>query len=261
MLKNRLIPVLFIKDGFIVRSEAFKTHKIIGNVVNEVQRYSQWNVDELIYIDISSSGDFNSGRDDHKVPRVTNVLSALELLSKYTHMPLAFGGGIRDLETIKKYISAGADKIIVNTLIFEDPNILREAVSIYGSQAVICCIDYTYCGGAFEFFSNSGTVKQDCTPDQLVQRLEKIGCGEVMLHNIARDGAAEGFDEAGICELTNLMPMPVIICGGAGAVFDFEEIAAVQGISAVAAGNFFHFTENAYPRVKAKLKDKGFNYR
>ena len=104
MLKQRLIPVLFIKNGLIVRSETFESHKIIGNVVNEVRRYNQWDIDELIYIDISREKFYDSRRDDHKIKRVNSVDGILELVSKECFMPLSFGGGIRDIQTIKKYL-------------------------------------------------------------------------------------------------------------------------------------------------------------
>ena len=116
MNKVRLIPVIFIKNGFIVRSEKFIQHKKIGNVVNQVRRYNQWDVDELIFIDISREKFHDSMRDDHKIERVNSIDQILNSVSNECFMPLAFGGGIRDLETIKRYIKSGADKIIVNTL-------------------------------------------------------------------------------------------------------------------------------------------------
>ena len=103
MNKIRLVPVIFIKNGFIVRSENFESHRKIGNVVNEVERYNNWKVDELVFIDISREKKYNSQRDDHKVERVNSLDQILKLVSKKCFMPLTFGGGIRDFKTIKKF--------------------------------------------------------------------------------------------------------------------------------------------------------------
>ena len=91
MVKTRLIPVLYIKNGLIVRSENFTEHKIIGNVVNEVNRYNQWDIDELVYIDISREKTYDSRRDDHKIKRISSIDEALELIAKECFMPLSFG--------------------------------------------------------------------------------------------------------------------------------------------------------------------------
>ena len=142
MLKKRLIPVLFIKNGLIVRSEGFNEHKIIGNVINEVRRYNEWNIDELIYIDISRDKKFDSRRSDHKIERVKSILDVLKLASRECFMPLTFGGGIRDYDTIASYLRYGADKVVVNTICFDNPEIIRKAVATYGSQAIVFCLDY-----------------------------------------------------------------------------------------------------------------------
>ena len=104
MLKKRLIPVLFIKNGHIVRSESFREHKIIGNVVNEVRRYNEWDIDELIYIDISKTEAHNSGRNDHKIQCVESIEQIIALVAKECFMPLTFGGGIRSLEKIERFL-------------------------------------------------------------------------------------------------------------------------------------------------------------
>jgi cyclase len=261
MLKRRLIPVIFLKNGSIVRSENFNSYRIIGNPLNEVERYNQWDVDELIYINISDSDSFPKGRLDHNVRPVSSIIDTLDLVSDHCFMPLCFGGGIRDLEAIANYILRGADKVIVNTLLYENPGILKSAVDIFGSQALVCCVDYTFNSGTYSFFSNSGSVQHAISDRELIDRLIDIDCGEVMLHDIARDGVAEGFDLKGIEYLAKQLPMPVIACGGAGNDYDFEEIARLESVSAIAAGNYFHFSENSYSRVKMMLKKLGYKFR
>lgn len=261
MLKKRLIPVLYIKNGLIVRSEKFKEHKIIGNVVNEVRRYNQWDIDELVYIDISRDKNYDSRRSDHNVQRVNSIDEILELVSKECFMPLSFGGGIRDFDTIQNYLKKGADKVILNTLLHKNPEIARKAVNTFGSQAVIASIDYRVSDGRFYFYIENGSVKLDLDLHQMVKHIQQIGCGEVFLTSIDRDGTGEGYDLENINRFTEVFEIPVIACGGAISSFDFQELADIEKISGIAAGNMFHFTENIYPRSKKTLKEKGLNFR
>lgn len=261
MLKKRLIPVLFIKNGLIVRSEKFTHHKIIGNVINEVKRYNQWNVDEIIYIDISREKIFDSRRDDHKVKNFTSLLDILKNVASECFMPLSFGGGIRTFETIEKFLRNGADKVIVNTLAFEDSSIIKKAVQAFGSQAVVLSLDYKLIDNKPIFFSNNGTVKQDIDYLNISNFISELGVGEVLLNSINKDGSGDGYDLDFISLISNMIEVPIIACGGAASSFDFMELASLSSVSGIAAGNMFHFTENAYPRAKQLLKNKGFDFR
>jgi len=261
MLKKRLIPVLFIKNGHIIRSENFSQHKIIGNVVNEVRRYNEWDIDELIYIDISRTANHDSGRTDHKIERVESIEEIIKLVAKECFMPLTFGGGIRSVSDIDKFLHNGADKVIVNTLLFESPEIVKEAVQKWGSQAIVACLDYRVINNEIYFYTNFGSKKVEMSLDEIIKHITEVGCGEVFLNSIDNDGKAEGYDIESTKIIADKFEIPVIICGGAGAVFDFEEVSAENSVSAIAAGNIFHFTENAYPRIKNELKKRGFNFR
>lgn len=261
MLKKRLIPVLFIKNGLIVRSETFDSHKIIGNVVNEVRRYNQWDIDELIYIDISREKHYDSRRDDHKIQRVNSVDDILDLVSKECFMPLSFGGGIRDIQTIKRYLKGGADKVVLNTMLHENPKEVKEAIEIFGSQAIIASLDYKIIGDDLVFFSNYGQNPLSLNLDEMVAYISDLGCGEIFLNAIDRDGTGEGYDLQTIEKFVKGIDIPLIACGGAIDVFDFEELSKIDGISGIAAGNMFHFTENIYPRSKKVLKSKELNFR
>ncbi len=262
MLKQRLIPVLFIKNGLIVRSEKFVNHKIIGNVINEVKRYNQWDIDELIYIDISRNTFYDSRRDDHKIQSVKSIDDILDLVSQECFMPLSFGGGIRSLNTIKKYLKNGADKVVLNTMLYENPKEVKKAIEIFGAQAIIASLDYKKINGEVEFYKDFGKSQLDMfSLDTIIKYIEELGCGEIFLNSIDRDGTGEGYDLGTIRRVVKNTNLPVIACGGAIDIFDFEEVASTDGLSGVAAGNMFHFTENAYPRSKKKLKERGLNFR
>ena len=141
-MRKRLITCIFLKEGMIVRSENFKTHKIIGNPINQVKRFSDWAVDEIIYIDISKSNYYDNRRDDHKVKISNNKFELLTEISKNVFVPFSFGGGIRTVSEITKVLQNGADKVILNTGMYLDKKLLTNAVKIFGSQALVACVDY-----------------------------------------------------------------------------------------------------------------------
>jgi cyclase len=254
--------VLFIKNGLIVRSEDFQYHKIIGNVVNEVKRYNEWDVDELIYIDISREKTYDSRRNDHKVKAVSSIREILELVSKECFMPLTFGGGIRSFNEISFLLSNGADKVVLNSLLHENLCEVKKAISVYGSQAIVACIDYRIINQQHHFYSNYGEKQLPFKGfEDIIGYVESVGCGEIFLNSMDHDGMGEGYDIASIKTVVEMSNLPVVACGGAGAVSDFEELAQINSLSGLAAGNMFHFTENIYPRSKKILKQKNINVR
>jgi len=254
MVKTRLIPVLYIKNGLIVRSENFDYHQLIGNVFNEAKRYNDWQVDELIYIDISRENTHDSGRDDHKVEAVHSIEEIVAAIAKTCFMPLTFGGGIRDMDQIDFLIRNGADKITLNTAAIEQPELIRTAALKYGSQAVVLSVDYRMIDGKPVVFSNFGQQNTGIQLHDWVQSAEKMGAGEIFMNAIERDGKASGYDITTIGEIVELTSLPVIACGGAGDEFDFLDLAQATKVSGIAAGNWFHFVEHSYPRAKKLLK-------
>lgn len=127
MLKTRLIPILLLKNGQLVRSEDFLTHQIIGDPIHEVKRFNEWNVDELIYIDITQ-GDYNfQRRSDHKTKGLENPLSILDEVSKTCFVPLTWGGRIRCFDDAAERFQHGADKITLNRALFDTPDLVKKS--------------------------------------------------------------------------------------------------------------------------------------
>lgn len=260
MLKRRLIPVLFLKNGLIVRSEKFSYHQNLGNPLDEVRRYNEWNVDELIYIDISADKFYDLRRDDLKTTGQSNLPDIIRAVSKVCFAPLTFGGGIRSVEDIRNRIRCGADKITVNTAAIEDPSFITRAAEVFGSQCIVVSIDYKCVNGRRRVFKG-GTIETDLDPVDWAAKAEAAGAGEIFLNSIDRDGMAEGYDIAAISDVAQSVKIPVIACGGAGAFEDMAEVAKSTSISAIAAGNIFHFTEMAYPRAREYMLKRGINLR
>lgn len=261
MVKRRLIPVLYIKNGMIVRSEDFKTHQLIGNVVNEAERYNEWQVDELIYIDISRDDRIDSGRDDHKIEAVWSKKDIIEKIAKTCFMPLTFGGKIRTLADVDFLIQHGADKVTLNTGAVERPELIKEVASKYGSQAVVISIDYRMVDNKPIVFSNFGTTNTGKTVFDWITEVSELGAGELFINAIDRDGKGTGYDLQLIEQVVNHTSLPVIACGGAADEYDFLDLAEQTNVSGIAAGNWFHFVELSYPRAKKLLKKNNIHVR
>lgn len=261
MVKRRLIPVLYIKNGLIVRSEGFSYHQNIGNVVSEAKRYNEWDVDELIYIDISRDKYYDLRRDDLKVKSADSIGDIISQISEVCFMPLTFGGGIRTIDDISHRIRNGADKITLNTGAFENPKLITQAAEKYGSQAVVISIDYKVISNQPIVFTSFGQKNTGKTVFNWIKECEDLGAGEIFLNSIDRDGKANGYDIETIGKVVASTKLPVIACGGAGTLDDFVDLAKKTNVSAIAAGNIFHFTELSYPRAKTLLKKEGLNFR
>jgi cyclase len=250
MLKVRLIPVLLLKNGLLVRSEEFETHQIIGNPINEVQRFNEWNVDELVYLDISRTDDYVSRRGDEKVAPVSEPLEVLEAVAKTCFMPLTWGGRIRTIEDMRQRFIRGADKIAINSEAVRQPTLVSEAARVYGSQAIVVSIDAKKrSDGKYEVMIDSGQTSTGLDVIEWAGVAERLGAGEIFLQSIDRDGAAEGYD-------LERCTIPVVCCSGVGR---FEDYAAgvEAGASAVAAANLWHFKELADRAGKRALLRAG----
>ncbi len=257
MLKTRLIPVLLLKNGVLVRSEGFDTHQIIGNPVHEAERFNEWNVDELVYIDISRSDDYDLRRDDAKIPSLNDPLQILERVSKTCFMPLTWGGRIKTIEDMRDRFVRGADKITINSQAVENPALIQAGASRFGSQAIVVSVDAKQqSDGTYEVMIDGGQTATGLLVQDWVRMAESAGAGEIFLQSIDQDGMAEGYDVELIRLVTSSVRIPVIVCSGVGR---FEDYAAgiAAGASAVAAANLWHFKELADRAGKRALAKAG----
>ncbi len=261
MLKTRLIPVLFLKNGLIVRSERFVDFRELGNPINQLERLNDWNADELIYVDITRDGEYNLKRDDHKIKRQTDIITILKDIAKVSFMPLTFGGRITTLEQVDQFIMNGADKVIINSGVYKQPELINRVAKKYGSQAMVVGIDVKVEGAKHVMYINNGLTRVNDDPLDYARQVVAHGAGEIFLNSIDRDGLAAGFDSVYIKQMVAAVKIPVIACGGAGVFDDFVEVIQTTGVAAVAAGNIFNFTENAYIRAKKRLKEKNIYVR
>jgi len=258
MLRRRLIPVLYLQHGWMVRSETFSVHQIIGNPVVHVERMVQWDVDELIVLDISAGeqSDFSHIRADYRDPGAPDLLAFIRKVAQQCRIPLTFGGRINTLEDVRTRIQNGADKITLNAAALQRPDFITEIAREFGSQAVTISIDYRMADDTRSVIARHLAADTGLDPIAWARQALDRGAGEIFFNAIDRDGLACGYDIGFIAEAAEGLSAPVIACGGAGHMRHFLECLEKTGASGVAAGNIFHFTENAYPRAKAFLRTK-----
>jgi cyclase len=274
MLKPRLIPVLLVKNGILVKSKQFTFHQSTGDPLGQVERFTAWKADELIYLDISREG--THGHDD-TMSVVGSTTSKKKILSKnatqfsdVVHeisskctIPLTVGGGIRTLDDISILLKSGADKVSINTKAIRDPDFVKQAAQKFGNQCIVVSVDVKKnpITGKKEVFTNFGKETTEMDPVKWCMKLEKLGAGEILLNSIDRDGAGNGYDINLIKSVTEKVSIPVIALGGVG---KFEHL--VDGLkkgraTAVAAANIFHFTELSIIHAKKYMKSVGIDVR
>jgi imidazoleglycerol phosphate synthase cyclase subunit len=263
LTRPRLIPVLLLKHGVIVRSQLFKVHQVIGNPMSTVERFSNWNVDELILLDISAD-DFHDLRRDDLQQRYqgTSALDVLREVAKVCFMPLAFGGRVRSLDDFSIRLAAGADKVVINTAALDDPGLVAAASRRFGAQCVVVSIDAKrHPDGRYEIFADDGKRPTGRAPDDWAREVERLGAGEIFLNSIDRDGSGQGYDLELVRAVTSRVTVPVVACGGVGKYADFAAGVRDGGASAAAAANIFHFFELSYPFAKQACLDAGLPMR
>ncbi|MEP3439267.1 MAG: imidazole glycerol phosphate synthase cyclase subunit [Hoeflea sp.] len=257
MLKRRLIPVLYLKDGWMVRSQDFALHQFIGEPVAHVERMIQWDVDELIILDIGAEDSvFDHHRNDYRYPPVMTMLEFIERTSIQCNIPLTFGGRIRSVADIGLRIRNGADKVTVNSMLYTDAEGVEAATREFGSQAIVASIDYRTVEGAPQVFFGRGNRPTDLDPVIAARKAEALGVGEILLNSMDQDGSARGYDVDTVRSVADAVSIPVVACGGAGDKQHFLDVLQQTEASAAAAGNIFHFKENAYPQAKRFLRSQ-----
>lgn len=261
MLKKRLIPVLLLQNGLLVRSQTFSIHQVIGNPIHEVERFNSWSVDEIIYLDITHGGAYDLRRDDQKIRNLSSPQDILSRVAKTCFVPLTWGGGLRTIDDMAECLRGGADKVAINTAALETPQLITDAARRFGSQAVVVSIDVKHITPArYEVMSQGGRHATGRDPIEWAHEVEQLGAGEILLQSIDRDGMADGYDLDLIKSVCTATRLPIIACSGVG---DYEHYVdgIHAGASAVAAANIWHFRELADRGAKRVLAKAGVDIR
>lgn len=230
MLRHRVIPLVLLDGYSVVKTIRFDVRRNLGNPVVIARIYNTRNVDELILLDIDASKE-NRGID----------LQTVGAVASECFMPLTIGGGIKTCDEIARALKAGADKIALNTVLFDNPGFFKEAVSVFGSQCIVASIDVKKDPqGEYVLYSHAGrTVRislKDC-----ISLLMESKIGEILVNNVDLDGVMSGYDLDLVKYISLVTNVPIIVAGGASSPHDCVK-AIKAGASAVAAASIFHFT-------------------
>ncbi|MDB2543601.1 imidazole glycerol phosphate synthase cyclase subunit [Woeseiaceae bacterium] len=261
MKKNRVIPVLLLKNGWLVQSREFSRHQNLGNPIDAVKRLSKWASDELIYLDISRDDLYDIRRDDQGYRNINSFLGIIESISKEVFMPMTIGGKIKNLHDIEKRLLLGADKISINTEAYKNNSLIEDAAKEFGSQCIIVSMDVKQNENGYSVFTNFG--KNDTGHDPLYwsKRMESSGAGEILLNSIDRDGTGIGYDIELLDQISSKCKCPIIALGGVGEWSHFKEALEKTSVDSVAAANIFQYTDQSVFLAKKYLAKKGCNVR
>jgi cyclase len=231
MLNHRVIPCLLLSNGGLVKTRKFKNGVYVGDPINAIRIFNEKEVDELVLLDIRASLEKRGPNYD-----------LLSEIASECFMPLAYGGGITSIDQIRNLLRLGIEKVILNTSLNRDPNFVREAVAIFGSQAITASIDVRRkLLGRREVMTLAGTEPTGLSPVEAALKAEELGVGEILLTSIDSEGAMHGYDIDLISKVSQSVNIPVIASGGAGKLEDFRTAVLMGRASAVAAGSFFVF--------------------
>ncbi len=261
MKKKRLIPVVLLKNGWVVQSKSFINHQKLGNPTDSVKRLSEWGSDEIIYLDISRDNEYDIRRDDQNYPNRKNFLEILEDISKVTFMPLTIGGKINSIKDIEYRLSLGADKVTINTAAKKNPKLISEASKEFGSQCIVVSIDAKKMNDKYMVTTDNGTSISNLECSDWAKEAEECGAGEIFLNSIDRDGMQTGYDVNLINSVKKKLVIPLIACGGASDEEDFCKLVKETDVDGIAAANFFHYRDQSVYYAKKYLYKNGFNFR
>ena len=230
MKRIRVIPVLLLHEGGLVKSVRFKNHVYVGDPINAVKIFNEKEIDEIVVLDIDASKE-KRGPDIKRIREITGE----------AFIPLAYGGGISTMEQVKELFYTGVEKVIFNYQAIHQPTIINETAKLTGSQSVVVSMDVKKNWlGKYKIYTLNGTEQTGLDPVVFARQMTDAGAGEIFLNAIDRDGTYGGYDLELLKNVSEAVSIPVIACGGAGGVEDFA-LAAAAGASAVAAGSIFVF--------------------
>lgn len=229
MLRTRVIPCLLLKNNGLVKTIKFKNPSYVGDPINAVKIFNDKEVDELVFLDITAS-------TEKKGPN----FKLLSEISTECFMPLGYGGGISTLQEIEQLFNLGIEKVILNSNAFSKPELLKQAIAIFGSQSIVASMDVrkNWLTKKQTVYTLGGHHNTKINPLEYAKQMEDIGVGELIVNSIDQDGTMDGYDYGLIKNISESVKIPIVALGGAGSIEDLQK-AKAAGASALSAGSLF----------------------
>ena len=229
---------MLIDDRDCIKTVQFGERTYLGDVVNAVKIFNRKGIDELAILDIGAT-------KNHREPD----FELLKDIASEAFMPLSCGGGITTIEQVHQLLAIGYEKVVINSSLIRNPEMVKESVRQYGSQSIVASIDAKLVEGDYRCAICDGQEVIDKSPLQLAQEAEQMGCGEIIINSIDRDGMMHGYDLRLVKMMADAVKVPVTAIGGAGGINDLKQVIQEAGAHAAAGGSMFVF----YGRLKAVL--------
>ena len=250
MLAKRIIPCLDIKDGQTVKGTNFVNLRQAGDPVELGRTYSEQGADELVFLDITASHERRKTFTD-LVKRVAANIS----------IPFTVGGGIHELKDVDRLLSAGADKVSINSSAIKNPQLINEIAKHFGSQVCVVAIDAKQTPQGWKCYLNGGRMETDKYLFDWAKEANERGAGEILFTSMDHDGVKTGYANDALAILSDSLSIPVIASGGAGAMEHFRDTFIEGKADAALAASVFHFGEIKIPELKQYLCEQGINVR
>ena len=251
MLRNRVIFSLIYSSGSFNQSRNFRLQRV-GDVdwlkTNYKFQNISFSLDELIVL--------NASRNKKNIEEFGAVVTRLV---RNVFIPIAAGGGIRNMQDVELLFDSGADKVVLNSCLHDDPSLVKEIVQRYGSQSVIASIDYKLIDDHARVYIHDGSFEINKSMSNYLSHIGELGVGEILLNSIDKDGTGFGYDLASIKKYSNEINIPLIIMGGAGNENHLNEGLSIEGVSAVATANLFNFIGDGLPQARQFMLKEGAN--
>ena len=250
MLAKRIIPCLDVDKGRVVKGVKFQNLRDAGDPVEVAKSYEEQSADELVFLDITASA------EERKI-----MIEVVQRVAETIFIPFTVGGGVSSIEDIRRLLSAGADKVSINTAAVKNPQLIYESAKRFGSQCIVVAIDAKRSERGWEVYIHGGRTPTGLDAVEWAKRVESLGAGEILLTSMDADGTKKGYDIELCRAVASAVSIPVIASGGAGTMEHFYEVFTKTNVDAALAASLFHFKEVSIPELKAYLKSKGVHVR
>lgn len=250
MLAKRIIPCLDIKDGQTVKGVNFVNIQSVGDPVELGALYAEQGADELVFLDITAT---HEGRK--------TFVQLVKRIARELNIPFTVGGGISEIKDAEALLSAGADKVSINSSAVRNPQLIDDLAKNFGTQFVVVAIDAKNYDGHWTVTVNGGRIPTDKELFSWAKEAEDRGAGEILFTSMDHDGTKAGFANDELARMADSLKIPIIASGGAGNMDHFVDVFTKGKADAGLAASIFHYKEIAIPDLKAYLRQKGITVR